>query len=302
MILAALLMAVAPPAACTPIDHDRIYARDLATTAPVFAPLSPDIEIGFAPAPGQQRVFRAAELRRIAQVNHVNANLSSDVCFAWRMEVPSRASILAAVQESLKGRGAHVEIVTQSLSAAPIGPIEFPLAGLCGFAAGPVMWRGYVAYGLNHRFPIWARVDVSVRESRLVTTEVLRSGVPVTANQLRIDGYEGPLSREAPILDLKSATGMIPRFDVPSGAVLTASMLDQPKEVERGDLVAVVIQTSRTHIEAQGIAEQSGRTGAIITVRNSKTGWKFRARVEARGKVLVVPGGPAGLVTEESKS
>jgi flagella basal body P-ring formation protein FlgA len=76
-------------------------------------------------------------------------------------------------------------------------------------------------------------------------------------------------------------------------------MLRERKQVERGDLVAVTVQTERTRIEAQAVAEESGASGSVITVRNAKSGRKFRAKVQEKGKVLVVPEGPAGLVTDE---
>ncbi len=303
MILALLVAALAAPAACQPVDTDRIYTRDLAAALPAFASVSPDIAVGFAPAPGQQRLFRPAELRHIAQMNHVAAaGIAGSVCFAWRMTPPSRDAVFAAMRETLQGRNARLEIVSQSASPAPSGKLVFPLSGLCGFSADPVIWRGYVLYGLNHRFSIWARARVSVKESRLIATGTLAAGEPVRADELREDSYDGPLSRQNPVTAWDIAVGMIPRFDIPAGTVLMRNMLDQPKEVERGDLVAVIVQTGGTHIEAQGVAEQSGRTGAVITVRNAKSGWKFRARVEDKDKVLVVPGGPIGLVNEESKS
>src|SRR5581483_797846 len=111
----------------------------------------------------------------------------------------------------------------------------------------------------------------------------------------------GPLSRQEAVGDLKNAIGMLARFDIPAGTLLAKNMLDAPKEVERGDTVVVVVESGTTRIETQGVAEQSGQTGAVITVRNDKSGRKFRARVEGKGKVLVVPGGPAGLVSEDSR-
>ena len=302
MIAAVLLAVIAAPAACHPIQAERIYARDLAAVLPAFQAVSPDVEIGFAPAPGQQRVFHPAELRHIADVNHLHLDVTQNVCFAWQTAVPAREALSAAMQAALKGRNARIEIVDQSLSPAPQGEVVFPLSGLCGFSADPVVWRGYVVYATNHRFSIWARVRVSVKESRLIAIEELTADQPVRTNQLRVDSYEGPLSRENPVTDLKEAIGMIARFDVPAGTVLSKNMLDAPKEVERGDTVAVIVDTGRTHIEAAGIAEQAGRTGAVITVRNAKSGRKFRAQVQAKDRVLVVPGGPFGLVTEETKS
>ncbi len=302
MMLPVLLAVLAPPLACHAIDADRIYARDLAAAVPLFASISPDIEIGFAPAPGGQRVFSRAELRRIAQAHHIAGDIAGDVCFRWRVAVLSRESILAAMNESLKGRSGRIEITDQSLSAAPNGKLVFPLSGLCGFSAEPVIWRGYVLYGINHRFSTWARARISVKESRLLAAGTLTAGEPVGPAQVRVDNYEGPLSRQDPITDLKDAIGMIARFDISPGTLLTRSMLDKPKEVERGDLVQVVVETSRTHIESQGVAEQAGRSGAVITVRNAQSGRKYRGRIEDKDKVLVVPGGPVGLVAEDSKS
>jgi flagella basal body P-ring formation protein FlgA len=302
MILAFFVVGAAIPASCYPVSSDRIYARDLAAAAPAFTSLSPDIELGYSPAPGLQRVFHAAELRHIAQVNHLTIDSPADVCFAWRTAVPGREDMLAGMKDALKGRIARIEIIEQSLTSAPVGKPVFPLAGLCGFSTESVIWRGYVEYGTNHRFAIWARVRVSVTETRLVATETLSAGEPIRASQLKSETYDGPLARQETVTDLKSAVGMITRFDISSGTVLLQNMLDKPKDVERGDTVNVIAEYGAARIETQGVAEQAGRIGAVITVHNSKTGRKFRARVQDKDKVLVVPGGPAGLVSEESKS
>jgi flagella basal body P-ring formation protein FlgA len=95
---------------------------------------------------------------------------------------------------------------------------------------------------------------------------------------------------------------MVPRFEIRSGSMLTQRVLDTPREVERGELVDVTIETPATHIHTQGVAEQGGRRGDLITVRNARSGRTFRARVEDAGKVSVVPGGSFGLVAEERKS
>src|SRR5437660_3546465 len=49
-------------AACIAVAGDRIVARDLAPVAPAFRALAPDTELGYAPAPGSRRIFRAVEL------------------------------------------------------------------------------------------------------------------------------------------------------------------------------------------------------------------------------------------------
>jgi flagella basal body P-ring formation protein FlgA len=302
MMLEFLLAAAMQPSVCQPISSDRIYGRDLAAARPAFTALPPDLPVGFAPLPGLERVFHPAELRHIAQANHLRTEISGDTCFAWVMAAPSREIILMAMNRALQGRQVRLEILEQSLSPAPKGELVFPLSGLSGFSAEPVVWRGYVVYAANRRFDIWARVRISVQENHLIAREPLHAGQLVRETQLDVQGYQGPLSRQNPLTDLDQAIGMIPRFDVSMGTVLTKALLSTPSEVERGDTVDVIVQTDGTRIEAQGIAEQAGRAGAVITIRNAKTGRKFRARIEGKGKVLVVPGGPVGLVGEESKS
>src|SRR5262249_13687092 len=118
-------------------------------------------------------------------------------------------------------------------------------------------------------------------------------------DQLKLVDYEGPLTRDRHFASLNEVAGMTPLSTINAGAVLTTNMLRERKQVERGDLVQVTVMTERTKIEAQGVAEEGGSSGSTITVRNAKSGRKFRARVQEKGKVLVVAEGPTGLVTDE---
>ncbi|HZQ54366.1 MAG TPA: flagellar basal body P-ring formation chaperone FlgA [Bryobacteraceae bacterium] len=297
-----LLLAFALQApACHAIHTDRIYGRDLAAAIPLFAALPPDLAVGFAPVPGMQRIFHPPELRRIAQENHLDGDISEDVCFAWSLAVPNRQSVLAAMQKSLDGMNAQIEILDQCQAAAPEGEISFPLTGLSAFSDGPVVWRGYVTYGGNRRFSTWARVRVTVKGSRLVATEALRQGEPISIGQVRVETYEGPLQRDKVLTSVEQAMGMMTTRPIAAGAEIRESEVAIPSEVSRGDTVEVDVQVSSAHITAEGIAEESGRRGAVITVRNAKTGRKFRARIDGKDKVSVLPGGGAGLVGDDEE-
>jgi flagella basal body P-ring formation protein FlgA len=94
---------------------------------------------------------------------------------------------------------------------------------------------------------------------------------------------------------------MVPRRPLPAGVALTENDLDKPRDVERGDTVQVIAEEGRAHIETQGVAQDGGRRGATITVKNSSSGKTFRARVEDKDKVLVIPGTSSGLAVEEKK-
>lgn len=300
MIAMLLAFALQAPA-CHSINADRIYGRDLAEAVPLFAALPPDLAVGFAPVPGMQRIFHPQELRRIAQTNHLDGEITEDVCFAWSLAVPGQENMLAAMRKSLDGMNTQIELLGQSQAAAPAGELSFPLSGLSAFSDGPVVWRGYVTYAGNRRFSTWARVRITVKGSRLVATQTLRQGEPIRADQVRVETYEGPLERDKALTNPQQAVGMIPTRPITAGAEIRESLVTAPSDVNRGDTVEVDVQVNSAHITAEGIAEEGGRCGAIITVRNIKSGRKFRARIEGKDKVSVVPGGAVGLVGDEQE-
>ena len=295
--LALTIMLAAAP--CRAVASDRIYAHDLAAALPVFQTVPADQVIGLAPFPGQQRVFRPGELKRLAAANGLEEEFHESVCFAWPMSVPAAGRMREAMQNTLVNRNAQIEIVDQSLAPAPPGEMTFPLNGLSGSSDGPVLWRGNVTYAENRRFTVWARVRVTVREPRVVAASDLRPGDEIHSDQVRVATYEGPLSREEHLRSPEEVIGMTARNLIATGLPLSPVLLRVRADVERGDLVQVSVPMQSGRLEAQGVAEEGGAKGSVISIRNARSGRKFRARVEAKGKVLVVPNGPAGLVVEE---
>ncbi|MGH9621006.1 MAG: flagellar basal body P-ring formation chaperone FlgA [Bryobacteraceae bacterium] len=294
-------LAVQTPS-CRMVRADHIYARDLAAADPLFGALPPDLPIGFAPAPGHTRVMPAAELRHIAMANGVTPpERIEPLCFAWPMAPVPDDKLLAAMRSALAKRDPRIEVLDRGRVPAPPGKIVFPVAGLSTPSSAPVVWRGYVVYAPGRRFPLWARVLVRVHENRVMANQALQPGVRIRAAQLRLEPYDGPPTRGAPFTDVADAAGMIPRFPIAAGTMLTERLLKPPDEVERGDTVAVLVRLPAARIEAAGIAEQSGARGATILVRNQESGKKFQAVVQDRDQVLVIPRAPAGLVGESGK-
>jgi hypothetical protein len=60
-----------------------------------------------------------------------------------------------------------------------------------------------------------------------------------------------------------------------------------PREVERGDLVAVEVHSGAALVKLEAAAESGGQAGDLVEVRNPANGARFRARVVAKGKVLL---------------
>lgn len=287
---------------CNQIRADHIYGRDLAAAVSVLKALPAETSYSLSPTPGQRRVFRSNELTRIARAASITEPVDQDVCFEWVRKPLDVQAIVDAMKRSLAGLNATVDLVEPPSVPVPDGVIDFPLAGLSGSSAGPVVWRGTLVYAGNKILPLWARVRVSVKQSRVIAAATLKPGQPISAADLRTEEYAGPYQREKKYSDPQQVIELMPKVTIAEGTSLSEALLRPVNDVERGDLVQVVVQIENARVEAQGIAEDGGVRGTSVTIRNPKSGRKFRARIESRDRVVVLPGGVTGLAVEESKS
>jgi flagella basal body P-ring formation protein FlgA len=268
--LAASCLVLAPEA-------DRITAGDLVPHWPALAAIPGGTPLGFAPAPGAQRVYRSGELSRLAARYGLVAPGVDAICVE-RPAVPlDRSQLLAAMQRSLPA--ARIEIVEFSRVRAPAGTIEFPRTGLQPGGR----WYGFIRYGGERRFPVWARVLLTVPVSQVVAVEALRTGHPVTAAQVRLETRVGEPLRGNAVVALEEVVGKIPLRAFAAGTVLTRNLFAEPPEVARGDVVRVTVVQGAARLELQAMAEAEGRRGDRISLRNPSSGKRFRAKVMGKG-------------------
>jgi flagella basal body P-ring formation protein FlgA len=226
-----------------------------------------------------QRVFRLAELRRMAAQWKVPAGAEREFCVVHPAAPVSAERVLEAMRR--QAPGARVELLEYSHVPVPEGEIEFPLSGLhIGY------WQGSVRYGVNHRYPLWARVKVTVSVQRVVAAADLIPGQALTAADLRMQTREEiPDSLTWP--SMEELQERIPRRSIPAGSVLHREWFTAALQVHSGDTVKVTVTAGAAVIEAAGVAEASGALGDTIMVRNPESAHRFRARIEGKGKVSV---------------
>jgi len=263
---------------------DSIRARDLAAALPEWTTVEPDTPVVPAPIPGVQRVLHPAELRRLALRWNVAAGEERDLCFAIPVAAPDPARMLAAMRRRLPE--ARIEILETSRQPAPDGDFEFQLAGL-HITSGGGYWNGYVGYGHQRRFAVWARVKVAVLSNRVVAAQDLKPGRPIEAGQLRLESQAASPSLGVFVADLAEAAGRIAKRPIPAGTTLRPEWLEAPKEIQRGDTVRVEVVQGEAHLKLEGVAQTSGAVGDTILIENPDSKRRFRARVEAKGQVVV---------------
>lgn len=247
--------------------------------------------LGNMPQPGARRTFRAAELASIAQRYSVKLDVPRDVCFEWPMAKLDRGQMLEVMRASLQDPKAQIEITDSLLTSVPRGRLEFPreLLGRPASAAqkDPVLWRGQVIYGGDHRYAIWAKVRIKVACERLIALEALKMGQPVESSQVRLETGECFPESQTASQNPANLIGLVPTRALGAGAEIRPEFLLPRNDVNRGDTVEVDVRFGAAHLAFSAKAETAGRSGDLIAVRNPSSNKLFQARVEGKDRVVV---------------
>jgi flagella basal body P-ring formation protein FlgA len=265
-------------------NTDQIRAGDLAAAIAGLAVPVREIPIALAPAPGVQRVFRVAELRRMAEHFGWNWQPDADICVERPVSPPDPALFLAAMRQAMPQ--ADITILDYGHQPVPAGEIEFQTSGL---RPGPngALWMGYVRYGGTHRFAVWARVKMLVPVTRVIAAADLEPGRAITAEQVRIATHPEYPPNGPVLASGDEVIGKWPRITIRAATAIRAPMLEDPKVVARGDTVTVEVFNGAAHLELDAVAEGAGAIGETIPVQNPDSHKRFTARVVGKGKVSV---------------
>jgi flagella basal body P-ring formation protein FlgA len=225
-----------------------------------------------------------AELRSLALRLHLPAPLDGEICVTRPVAAPDPALLLAAMRKELPE--ATIEILEFSRQPVPEGEIEFPVRQLRR-GPGGALWLGCVHYGGNRRFTIWAKVKVLVAVERVVAVGDLPSGQPILAAQLTTQTRQEYPASEPFARSIGQVAGKWPRLPIRDGTAIRTDLLENPRDVVRGEAVRVEVRDGGAHLELEATAEGSGAYGEIISVVNPISKKRFPARVEGKGRVSV---------------
>ena len=263
---------------------DRILAGDIAAAIPgLFVPAA-DVPLALAPEPGVQRVFRVPELRRLAARLHWDLDPVDDVCFARPAAPPDPARLLGAMRNALPQ--AEIVVLDYRRQPVPEGEIEFPVNGLRA-GAGGALWTGYVHYAGTRRLVLWARVQVRVTVSQWVAAVDLQPGRAIAPEQVRWETRQAFPPADPLLPSGVDAIGKWPRLPIHAGTAIRGEMLQNPKDVARGDKVLVEVRNGAARLAFEARAEGDGVVGETIPILNPASHKRFVARVEGKGRVSV---------------
>jgi flagella basal body P-ring formation protein FlgA len=301
---AAILFAVAglARATCVALPSGKILVRDLASTVPLFQALDPDEFIGFAPFPGTIRTLTSRDILLAARrygLAFPPGEAAPSVCVERILHPLSIQEVRAALVSALDAPGGRLELLEFSNQPVPPGRLVFQLAALNKPAGNnaqtPVIWPGRLIYDDRQSLSVWAKVRISVDREVFLAKDAIPKGGVIDAAQVsatRAPQFPFP---DSPLSAVSGIVGKVARRAIPAGQRIVPEALDDPQDVIRGETVHVKVVNGAATITLDAVAESSGTKGQSILVHNPGSGRTFRAVIEERGRVIVVPPAESAL-------
>lgn len=286
-------------AACVAVPSDKILARDLADAVPLFQALDPEAVIGYAPLPGTKRVLSSRDLLLAARgygLAFSPGDPTPSICIERLVRPLSMDEVRAAllsVFDSWERLKITLEIVGFSNRPLPPGHLVFSLAALNKPTANdvqtPVVWPGKLIYADLSSLSVWAKIRISVDSEVFLAKENIPKGEVIRAEQIATTHVQQFPSSESPRWSASAIVGKVARRAIPAGQRIGPEALEVARDVIQGETVHVTVIDGAATITLDAVAQSSGTRGDSILVHNPSSGKSFRAVIEDRSQVLVVP-------------
>lgn len=136
------------------------------------------------------------------------------------------------------------------------------------------------------RIPVW--LAVSAYRPVVTTQRALRPGVKVGTPDLVMREMDVTLLDAEVLGSADGLTGLRARRYLPANTALRRTDLEVAPPVVREQDVVVRVAVGRVSIETRGVAQQDGRTGELIKIRNPANAEVYMAQVAGAGTVEIV--------------
>ncbi|MFW5930638.1 MAG: flagellar basal body P-ring formation chaperone FlgA [Desulfosalsimonas sp.] len=258
-----------------------------------------DVELFPAPGPGEQKCFKSSTLKAYVR-NAAGRDESIQWGGAERVCVRPDGAILTP-EKLQRVVNQRLEDALSHLSADRVGfemrsspePISIP-RGEAGFDVSfsdrnvmdsrkvnvIVKVDGRVVENLSIPGRVRAVVPVAVAAGNLERGDVLKESdvnmKPQNIADLR-----------SPCLDRKDAVGKRVKRSVSAGRALSKSDIDRPVLVKRRQMVSMVLEKGSMRLQARGVAEENGKKGDVIRVKNTRSAREVSCVVTGKKQVRV---------------
>ena len=161
----------------------------------------------------------------------------------------------------------------------PAGVARLRVAQSARGGAGVQSFLIVAHVGAKEEARFWVKAEVRVYDQVVVAARPIGRQETLSAKDLRLERRE-ITSRTAQFFTrLDDVAGKQSTRSIQSDDVITANAIERPTLLKRGSPITLVFDSGSLRVETQGVAEEGGRMGDLIQVKNFTSGKMLRGVV-----------------------
>ncbi len=119
---------------------------------------------------------------------------------------------------------------------------------------------------------VWVRAEIRLFGDVVVSSSPLAHREMIAGKDVRLARRDITSLSDKPFKRIEETVGKQATRAIEVNEVLTASSVDSPRLLRRGSAVTLVYENAKLRIETPGFAEEGGRAGDVIQVKNAASG------------------------------
>jgi flagella basal body P-ring formation protein FlgA len=208
---------------------------------------------------------------------HASGNQGQTVT-APRLEAALRSYILE--RSGWKGENLDLRLASFTPVALPAGALRLRvLRTSAQLAPGPQTFHLSADVGGKEEARFSARADLKLLEQVVVAAHPLAYRELLETKDVRVERRELSSPNVKPFMRIEDVVGKQTARAVADTEILTHNMLERPTLIRRGSSITLVYETSGLRVESPGLAEEGGKAGDFIQVKNPASGKAMRGEV-----------------------
>jgi flagellar basal body P-ring formation protein FlgA len=194
-------------------------------------------------------------------------------------------SLHAQVSASPMARDARrVEVSAGALdSRLALGACAEPISVTADLSREQARVNARVSCEAPSPWSIYVPAEIRIYRPALVATRELQRGEAIGDADVALEERDVLAAGSAPLTRPDEVRGLAARRPIAANTVLSASLVEMPVQVRRGDRISVSAQSGGISVQVSGEALGTGRRGERVRVRNLQSGRVIDAVVTGSG-------------------
>lgn len=199
-------------------------------------------------------------------------------------------SVLAQLRDEPLTRGAaRVEVEAGALdSRLALAACGQPIRVAADLARQQARVNARVSCSAPSPWNLYVPVEIRVYRPVLVATRELRRGEAIGEGDVALEERNALAAGAPPLTQVEDVAGHSARRNIAANSVLSASLIELPVLVRRGDRLGVSARSGGITVQIGGEALGTARLGERVRVRNLQSGRSIDAVVTGNGSAEAI--------------